>query len=141
MIWDVEDPQTHKVLKMKMSNAELADASNLSSILNIFPSSTVEVLAYPLYSSVDTSIALILLDCLITDMGLEYLADGNLMNSLTGLDLSGCDRISDDGICYLNEFDNLTDLSLSRCDRCLTEDVICAISHIPNIFFLEYCVG
>ncbi|GJS95124.1 leucine-rich repeat, cysteine-containing subtype protein [Tanacetum coccineum] len=80
-------------------------------------------------------------DCLITDMGLEYLADGNLMNSLTGLDLSGCDRISDDGICYLNEFDNLTDLSLSRCDRCLTEDVIGAISHIPNIFFSEYCVG
>nr|GEW07071.1 hypothetical protein [Tanacetum cinerariifolium] len=50
--------------------------------------------------------------CLITDMGLEYLADGNLTNSLTGLDLSGCYRISDDEANDLTGCEGITRVAL-----------------------------
>ncbi|PWA81434.1 Leucine-rich repeat, cysteine-containing subtype [Artemisia annua] len=62
--------------------------------------------------------------CLITDLGLQYLqylAIGNLKNSLTALDLCQCDRISDAGIFYLKELRCLIYLNLSKCGVNVTD--------------------
>lgn len=73
--------------------------------------------------------------CLITDLGLEYLTIGNLKNTLIGLDLCACDRISDAGIFYLKELRCLTYLNLSKCG--VTDTGVVALTRIPNIEILE----
>ncbi|KAJ0493509.1 putative leucine-rich repeat domain superfamily [Helianthus annuus] len=50
---------------------------------------------------------------LVTDLGLEYLANGDLKNYLSELNLSGCDKISDHGIIYLSKMVGLIKLNIS----------------------------
>ncbi|PWA89356.1 Leucine-rich repeat, cysteine-containing subtype [Artemisia annua] len=71
--------------------------------------------------------------CLITDLGLKYLANGDLKNCLEILLLAKCDRISDAGIIYLGQMVHLTALTLSKCGVNVTDSGISAISKIPNI--------
>nr|GFA79653.1 hypothetical protein [Tanacetum cinerariifolium] len=75
--------------------------------------------------------------CLITDLGLEYLTLGNLKNSLTGLNLCECDRISDAGIFYLKELCCLIFLNLSKCGVNVTDSGAVALTRIPNIEILD----
>ncbi|KAK1419989.1 hypothetical protein QVD17_29476 [Tagetes erecta] len=75
---------------------------------------------------------------LITDLGLEYLANGDLKKCLQILNLSKCDRISDHGIIHLKQIVGLTELNLSKCGVHVTDSAIVAItSHLPNIEFLD----
>ncbi|GKC41308.1 leucine-rich repeat, cysteine-containing subtype protein [Tanacetum coccineum] len=75
--------------------------------------------------------------CLITDLGLEYLTLGNLKNTLIGLDLCECDRISDVGIFYMKELCRLIYLNLSKCGVNTTDTGIVALTRIPNIEILD----
>ncbi|KAJ0675192.1 putative leucine-rich repeat domain superfamily [Helianthus annuus] len=50
---------------------------------------------------------------LVTDLGLEYLANGDLKNHLSELNLTGCDKISDHGIIYLSKMVGLIELNIS----------------------------
>ncbi|GJU52365.1 leucine-rich repeat, cysteine-containing subtype protein [Tanacetum coccineum] len=52
---------------------------------------------------------------LVTDLGLEYLANGDMKNCLERLHLNECDMISDYGICHLKQMTGLYYLSLSKC--------------------------
>ncbi|KAL8224558.1 hypothetical protein R6Q57_020033 [Mikania cordata] len=75
---------------------------------------------------------------LITGMGLECLAYGNLKNCLKQLNLTRCDRISDHGVIYLNHMVGLTDLNLSKCGVHVTDSSIVALlSQLPNIEILD----
>ncbi|GJV91647.1 leucine-rich repeat, cysteine-containing subtype protein [Tanacetum coccineum] len=70
---------------------------------------------------------------LITDLGLEYLANGDLKICLRTLVLSKCDRITDDGISHLKQMVCLVLLDLSDCGVNITG------SHILNIKTLCLC--
>ncbi|PWA97687.1 Leucine-rich repeat, cysteine-containing subtype [Artemisia annua] len=71
--------------------------------------------------------------CLISDLGLKYMAKGDLKNSLMSLFLKECVKISDTGICHLKQMVNLTHLSLSNCGVKITDSGVLTISQIPNI--------
>jgi hypothetical protein len=76
---------------------------------------------------------LILTGCMITDLGLEYLANGDLKNCLKSLFLDECDRISDVGFSYLKQMVILHHLVLSNCGVLNIDSGTLAISQIPNI--------
>ncbi|GJS55768.1 GDP-mannose transporter GONST4 [Tanacetum coccineum] len=76
---------------------------------------------------------------LITDLGLEYLANGDLKNCLKYLYLAECVRISDAGIIYLKQMVNLIYLDLSKCGDSITDFGISAIAKIQNIKTLRLC--
>ncbi|PWA53678.1 Leucine-rich repeat, cysteine-containing subtype [Artemisia annua] len=77
---------------------------------------------------------LVLRGCyLITDLGLKYLANKDLKNSLKFLYLDECDRISDTGIIYLGQMVHLSVLTLAKCGVNIADSGISAISKIPNI--------
>ncbi|KVH90337.1 F-box/LRR-repeat protein 4-like [Cynara cardunculus var. scolymus] len=76
---------------------------------------------------------LILHGCsLITDLGLEYLANGDVKNCLEELVLAECDRISDGGIIFLKQMVRLTDLNLSKCGANVTDFGLMALFQIGN---------
>ncbi|PWA89353.1 Leucine-rich repeat, cysteine-containing subtype [Artemisia annua] len=76
---------------------------------------------------------LILTGCMITDLGLEYLANGDLKNCLESLHLDECDRVSDVGFSHLKQMVILYHLVLSNCGVLNTDSGTLAISQIPNI--------
>ena len=65
---------------------------------------------------------------LISDLGLKYLANGKLKHSLEVLNLSECNRISDDGIIYLRQMSSLSILDLSKCGVNVTDSGVVAIA-------------
>ncbi|PWA43359.1 Leucine-rich repeat, cysteine-containing subtype [Artemisia annua] len=76
--------------------------------------------------------------CLISDMGLEYMAKADLKNNLMSLSLDECDKISDIDISHLKQMVNLTRLSLSNCGVNITDSGIFTLSQIiPNIEVLH----
>ncbi|KAK9060223.1 hypothetical protein SSX86_020927 [Deinandra increscens subsp. villosa] len=76
--------------------------------------------------------------CLITDLGLEYLAVGDLKKCLQHLNLSKCDRISDNGVIHLKQMVGLTHLNLSKCGVHVTDAGIAALlSQLTNIEILD----
>ncbi|PWA86349.1 Leucine-rich repeat, cysteine-containing subtype [Artemisia annua] len=75
-----------------------------------------------------------LLGCyLISDLGLEYLANGDLKYCLVTLDLSRCDRITDNGVIHLKKLVTLISLSFLRCGGKITDCGIVALCELPNI--------
>ncbi|PWA95545.1 Leucine-rich repeat, cysteine-containing subtype [Artemisia annua] len=80
---------------------------------------------------------LYLAECfLIIDVGLEYLANGDLKFCLKTLLLRKCDRITDNGIIHLKKLVSLTTLDLSECDNATDYGVV-ALCELPNIKALE----
>ncbi|PWA74215.1 Leucine-rich repeat, cysteine-containing subtype [Artemisia annua] len=80
---------------------------------------------------------LYLAECfLITDVGLEYLANGDLKFCLKTLLLRKCDRITDNAIIHLKKLVSLTTLDLSECDNATDYGVV-ALCELPNIKALE----
>nr|XP_043611923.1 F-box protein SKP2A-like [Erigeron canadensis] len=82
---------------------------------------------------------LVLKGCyLITDLGLKYLAEGELKHYLDNLNLSECDRISDDGIIYLKEMGGLMCLNLSKCGVNVTDTgLVDYLSEFQNLYWLD----
>nr|GEW58903.1 hypothetical protein [Tanacetum cinerariifolium] len=76
--------------------------------------------------------------CWITDLGLEYLASGDLKNCLDTLCLAECDMLTDNGIAYLKEMCCLTNLDLSKCGVNITDKGVVAISQLTNIEILNF---
>nr|GEX50209.1 hypothetical protein [Tanacetum cinerariifolium] len=70
---------------------------------------------------------------LISDLGLEYLANGDLKNCLHTLYLSECDRITDNGIIHLKKLVTLSSLSFLLCGDEITDYGIVALCELPNI--------
>lgn len=75
--------------------------------------------------------------CWITDLGLKYLASGDLKNCLDTLCLAECDMLTDNGITYLKDMCCLTNLDLSKCGANVTDNGVVAISQLPNIEILN----
>ncbi|XP_071688310.1 uncharacterized protein [Rutidosis leptorrhynchoides] len=83
---------------------------------------------------------LVLRGCsMITDLGLKYLVNGDLKYDLRILDLSRCDKISDDGIRCLTKIVKLDSLNLSRCGNHVTDSGIVdlLVSQQSNIWSLN----
>ncbi|PIN10545.1 hypothetical protein CDL12_16872 [Handroanthus impetiginosus] len=59
--------------------------------------------------------------CLITDIGLSFLAEGPVCNTLIKLNLAECDRITDRGLINLREMGALEDLNLADCGPMVTD--------------------
>ncbi|GKF75544.1 leucine-rich repeat, cysteine-containing subtype protein [Tanacetum coccineum] len=80
---------------------------------------------------------------LISDLGLEYLADGDLKYCLRTLYLNRCDRITDNGIVHLQKLVSLRTLSLFRCGVNITDYGVVALCELPYIenFYLDYLVN
>ncbi|KVH90338.1 F-box/LRR-repeat protein 4-like [Cynara cardunculus var. scolymus] len=74
---------------------------------------------------------------LITDLGLSYLANGNVRNCLEVLNLAECDKISDNGMFCLKQMLRLTDLNLSKCGVNVTSKGILSLCQLPNIERLD----
>ncbi|GJV85825.1 leucine-rich repeat, cysteine-containing subtype protein, partial [Tanacetum coccineum] len=70
---------------------------------------------------------------LISDLGLEYLANGDLKHCLDTLYLGKCDRITDNGIIHLKKLVTLSSLSFNRCGGKITDYGIVALCELPNI--------
>ncbi|GJY36141.1 leucine-rich repeat, cysteine-containing subtype protein [Tanacetum coccineum] len=70
---------------------------------------------------------------LISDLGLKHLANGKLKYSMEVLNLSECNRISDDGIIYLRQMPSLSILDLSKCGVNVTDSGVVAIAQSPSI--------
>ncbi|PWA81261.1 Leucine-rich repeat, cysteine-containing subtype [Artemisia annua] len=70
---------------------------------------------------------------LISDLGLEYLANGDLRYCLEELDLDKCDRITDNGIVYLKKLVSLRSLSLCGCGANITDHGVVALCELPNL--------
>ncbi|PWA76337.1 Leucine-rich repeat, cysteine-containing subtype [Artemisia annua] len=77
---------------------------------------------------------------LISDLGLEYLADGDLKHCLEKLYLNNCDRITDNGIVHLKKLVSLRTLDLSRCGANITDHGVVALCELPNleILYLDF---
>ena len=77
---------------------------------------------------------------LISDLGLEYLVDGDLKYCLTTLYLYNCDRITDNGIIHLKKLVSLRTLNLSRCGANITDHGVVALCELPNleILYLDF---
>ena len=73
---------------------------------------------------------------LISDLGLEYLADGVVKYCLTTLNLYNCDGITDNGIIHLQKLVSLRTLDLSRCGANITDHGIVALCELPNLQIL-----
>ncbi|PWA33438.1 Leucine-rich repeat, cysteine-containing subtype [Artemisia annua] len=73
---------------------------------------------------------------LITDLGLKYLANGDLKTRLKTLLLGKCDSITDDGIMNLKQMVCLVSLDLSDCGVNINGS---QLSHITNIEDLSLC--
>nr|GEZ93467.1 hypothetical protein [Tanacetum cinerariifolium] len=71
--------------------------------------------------------------CLISDLGLEYLANGDLKHCLKRLYLDKCDRITDIGIIHLKKLVTLSTLSFLRCGGKITDYGIVSLCELPNI--------
>ncbi|GJY80741.1 retrotransposon protein, putative, ty1-copia subclass [Tanacetum coccineum] len=75
---------------------------------------------------------------MISDLGLEYLADGKLKHCLDKLYLNGCDRITDNGIViHLKKLVSLRILGLSRCGANITDYGVVALCELPNLEMLH----
>ncbi|GJV35327.1 leucine-rich repeat, cysteine-containing subtype protein [Tanacetum coccineum] len=74
---------------------------------------------------------------LVTDLGLEYLANGDMKNCLERLHLNECDMISDYGICHLKQMTGLYYLSLSKCGVNITNVGVMAICQLPSLMVLN----
>nr|GEV59134.1 hypothetical protein [Tanacetum cinerariifolium] len=70
---------------------------------------------------------------LISDLGLEYLANGDFKHCLDRLYLGKCDRITDNGIIHLKKLVTLSTLSFDRCGGKITDYGIVALCELPNI--------
>ncbi|GKD61565.1 leucine-rich repeat, cysteine-containing subtype protein [Tanacetum coccineum] len=70
---------------------------------------------------------------LISDLGLAYLANGDLKHCLLRLYLDKCDRITDNGIIHLKKLVTLCSLSFLRCGGKITDYGIVALCELPNI--------
>ncbi|KAK1419988.1 hypothetical protein QVD17_29475 [Tagetes erecta] len=76
--------------------------------------------------------------CLVTDLGLEYLANGDLKKCLQKLNLSKSDKISDHGIIHLQQMVGLTELNLSKCGFNVTDSAIVTLfTQLVNIEILD----
>nr|GEU54215.1 hypothetical protein [Tanacetum cinerariifolium] len=76
-------------------------------------------------------------DCyLITDLGLEYLANEDLRYCLKTLYLNNCHRITDNGVIHLKKLVSLRDLHLSNCAY-ITDYGVVAICELPNLEVLH----
>ncbi|KAL0288601.1 UNVERIFIED_CONTAM: F-box protein [Sesamum angustifolium] len=58
---------------------------------------------------------------LITDVGLAFLAQGSLCDSLKILNLAECDQITDSGLIYLKKMGCLEELNLAECGPNVTD--------------------
>lgn len=78
--------------------------------------------------------------CLITDLGLKYLANGDLKCSLIKLLRNKCDRITDNGSIHLKKLVCLRTLGLSRCGANITDYGIVVLCELPNleILYLDF---
>ncbi|GKB64263.1 leucine-rich repeat, cysteine-containing subtype protein [Tanacetum coccineum] len=70
---------------------------------------------------------------LVTYLGLEYLANGDMKNCLERLHLNECDMISDYGICHLKQMTGLYYLSLSKCGVNINDVGVIAICQLPSL--------
>ncbi|GKE19195.1 leucine-rich repeat, cysteine-containing subtype protein [Tanacetum coccineum] len=70
---------------------------------------------------------------LISDLGLEYLANGDLKHCLDRLYLDKCDRITDNGIIHLKKLVTLSYMSFLRCGGKITDYGIVSLCELPNI--------
>ncbi|GKC38342.1 leucine-rich repeat, cysteine-containing subtype protein [Tanacetum coccineum] len=77
---------------------------------------------------------------LITDLGLEYLANGDLKHSLHTIYLGKCDKITDNGIIHLKKLVTLRSLSFLMCRGKITDYGIVALFELPNVqsLYLDY---
>ncbi|GJZ50628.1 leucine-rich repeat, cysteine-containing subtype protein [Tanacetum coccineum] len=73
---------------------------------------------------------------MISNLGLEYLANGKLKHCLRTLYLDKCDRITDNGIIYLKKLVSLRELGFSRCGANITDYGFVALCELPNLEIL-----
>ncbi|GJT46134.1 leucine-rich repeat, cysteine-containing subtype protein [Tanacetum coccineum] len=74
---------------------------------------------------------------MISNLGLEYLANGKLKHCLETLYLNSCDRITDNGIIHLKKLASLRTLGLSRCGANITDYGVVALCELPNLEILH----
>ncbi|PWA54546.1 Leucine-rich repeat, cysteine-containing subtype [Artemisia annua] len=75
--------------------------------------------------------------CMVSDLGLEYIAKGNLRTCLQKLHMDKCDNISKNGISSLKQMKELTDLKLSNCGVNITDSEILALSSIKTLEYIN----
>lgn len=108
-------------------------ATNLS-VLDLSWCSRIADEAVEAIASMSSLMALILHGCsLVTDLCLAHLANGTASQTLGRLDLSECDRISDNGVCLLPKLENLQELDLAECGPKVTDFGGFATASIYNL--------
>ncbi|GJX03221.1 leucine-rich repeat, cysteine-containing subtype protein [Tanacetum coccineum] len=76
--------------------------------------------------------------CKISDLGLDYMAKGNLRNFLQKLHIDKCDNVCGNGVSYLKQMSKLTYMNLSGCES-VTDESLKSIGELELLRHL--CLG